>query len=311
VRPAARAVPAALAFALIGCGGGSRGSDEDQVRRVAKQYAKSVADGRTETACELMSTDAKSDLAAGGALLGAKGGCPGILRAALGFLDKADRAKLRDYRVTSVKITGDKAVAKDNTDLDAGSNDPTYLVRKNGEWLIDKDPTQNASSGQSTTETAPSTDTTETAPAQKTVGVGERLRQSDYMVTVTAVRTASELPGDEYTDPVKSEAGRLVILTLRVRNNAKKVATFDNSNVELVDADGTVYSSATGAAENQIQALPGDLDEREIQPKTTESGELAFDVAKSAKVARAQFSDTLNFLDEHFTGAIELGSAAN
>jgi hypothetical protein len=84
-----------------------------------------------------MTSEAKEELLKASAFLGTEGGgCGGVLKAADSFGDESQREQLKDFKVTSVKINGDKAVADDNIE----GEEPTQLRKKGDTWLIDKDP---------------------------------------------------------------------------------------------------------------------------------------------------------------------------
>ena len=304
-------VAAALlaAIATLGCGSG--GSDEDKIRDTHRAFSEAVADGEGDEACALMTSEARQEALGAGVFLGG-GDCAEVLSKFKGLLDKGDLEELRNSKVTNVTITGETALVRASSDID-DDDDPTRMRKVSGDWLIDADPEDDEEADETeTTAGEDQPDETEDQPnddpstPQTTVAIGQPLRQSDYTITVTGVRRTSTIGGDdEFSDPVKAD-GVFVILDLRVRNSAKKVVTFDNALVELVDADGTVYSSSTGGAEDQIGALADYIDEREIQPKSSESGALAFDVPRAADVVKAQFASSV----EDFSGRVHRGGRA-
>lgn len=308
------------ALLLAACGddgggasvGGGGSSDEAQVRGVVDRYMQAFVDGDTEEACDLLTPAARKELEEAFELLDAKS-CAEAMSSVLKMLEEKDRKQLEDIEIRTVKVTGDTAVVTTTGPED----EPTRLRKVDGEWRVEGD---DAPSGTETARTVtpppsadaeavepedPAVDDAAAAASQQTANVGEPLRQNGYTVTVVKVRKAKRLPGTEFTDPVSAD-GRFVILTLRVRNGGKEVAMYDSSLVELVDADGTVYSSRTGGGEEQVMALPDYLTQREIQPKTSETGDVAFDVPVSADVAKAQFTDTLDLFTDDFTGAVHL-----
>ncbi len=309
--PLLAALLCALVLAACGDDGGEAGSggssDEQAVRDATERYIEAFTDGDAKAVCDMLTPAARKQVTDAFAELGG-GDCHEVMETAFGFLEDKDREELKATKVESVKVTGDTA-----TVTVTGSDEaPSGLTKVDGRWLIEADDEEAAgtetaeSAADETTEVDPAPEEdAEAEPAQTTVGIGEPLRQEGYTVTVVRQRTASKLPGDEFSDPVPAD-GRFIILTLRVRNGGREVATFDTSLVELVDEDGTVYSSETGGGEDQIMALPDYLDERAIQPKTSETGDVAFDVPDSANVVRAQFASTLDLFGDEFTGAVEL-----
>ena len=300
----------AVVFTMLtlGCGGGGD-SDEDKIRSTVEDFAQAFADGDGDEVCDQLTTKAKQQLLEGAALLGGRG-CPEMIELARGFIGKEDLAQLEDIKIESVKITGDRAEVVTDAKLDPEDEGPMRLQKVGDEWLVDADPDETSETSgdeQSTTPEEPAP-TAEEEAAVETVEQDQPLVQDGYSVRLLDVRVADQLPGDEYTDPVKAD-GEFVILTLKVRNTGKKVATFDTALTKLVDVDGTEYSSETGGAEDQIGTLPDYLDEREIQPKTAETGDIAFDLPKAANVGEIRFADTLETFDENFTGAIRLNVA--
>jgi hypothetical protein len=307
LRMCAWAAALVMMLAAAGCGGG--GTPEEQAADTAVEYAKAIARKDGEKACAMMTSDAKEQLVAAGAFLGG-GDCPKLVGAVVGMLDSGDLAKLREAEAGKVTVTGDTALVESGN-----GGDPMQLRRVKGEWLVDVDP-EDETDTIAESDDEPSTadedptfledEEDEPAAPATTVDVGESLTQDDYQVTVLDVTRAKRLPGDEFTDPVKAD-GEFVILKLRVKNTGKKVATFDDGLVQLADVDGTVYSASTGGAEEQIMALPDYIDERAIQPKSTETGNLAFDIPKAANVDAAQFASSIeDFFDAQFTGAVQL-----
>ena len=301
-------LPAAAAALLLlsGCGGAA--SDQDQVREVAGQFTSSFANGDMKRACELMTSNAKQQIVSSGALLGG-GDCAKIMGVARGLLDESDLDKLKTAKITEIKVTGQTATAQSTADLDDEDDGPMRFTKRGGHWLVEADDDDEQTSAQQDAAEEPAADATEEAtptPAPMiTAATGEPLALDGYEVTVTHSEHARELPGDEYTSPVKAD-GKFLILTLTVRNTSKQKQTFSASNVQLVDADGTVYSSDTGGGEDQIMALPDYLDMREIQPKTTETGKVAFDLPAEADVTSAQFASSLALFGDEYTGSVTL-----
>jgi hypothetical protein len=130
----------------------------------------------------------------------------------------------------------------------------------------------------------------------KTVRIGQPLKfPNEWTVTIRRVKQSPTLtPREEYSDSVDAD-GVFYILDLEVENRLKKASSFDDSMIDLVDEDGTVYSASTGKAQNQIGTLKDYLDESEVQPKGTERGRLAFDIPSEANVVKAQVSETFDF----------------
>ena len=126
---------AAVVVVVAGCGGGGTANDP---RSVAEAFGKAIANEDWGKACSLMTTDAKAALLVAGAFGGKTGSCEKAWSGVMGFLDTADREKIKQTHVTSVKVNGDTATARYSTDSNEDS--PTRLVKKSGRWLVDKDP---------------------------------------------------------------------------------------------------------------------------------------------------------------------------
>ncbi len=132
-------------------------------------------------------------------------------------------------------------------------------------------------------------------PEGKTVQLGEVLTfpRQWRMVIKDVDKSKTLTPIDDYGSAVKAR-GTFYILDLRVRNDTKESETFDDTLIDLVEDDGTVYAASGGKGSEQIANLANYLDERELQPKTWETGRLAFDVPRGVAITRARVSETLD-----------------
>ncbi len=141
LRAVALVATAALALGAAACGGSdgdsssSGGSDQEQARATVENLYAAIKDGDAGKVCDQLNEDAQAQLAAGG--LGAKSkSCDEAFQK---FLDEADKAGGLNLtlkaKVESVKVTGDKAVAK----VSFGSKGRTGeipLEKVDGEWKL-------------------------------------------------------------------------------------------------------------------------------------------------------------------------------
>lgn len=140
---------------LLGCGehpGGA--SDEAQIRSVSAAYNSALLalfEGAPvyDRLCSLSTKETRA--AAGPALrkLRKSGGCTELFQLLQQSLRKAEvgsaatrrRAKflkrrMRQYRITSIRIKGDTAVVTSNTSYIHGEGGPTFLKKEDGNWLV-------------------------------------------------------------------------------------------------------------------------------------------------------------------------------
>jgi uncharacterized protein DUF4352 len=132
----------------------------------------------------------------------------------------------------------------------------------------------------------------------KTVDMGQVLRfPSQWSVSVTKARRSPELtPRYEFAEQVKPR-GVFVILSLAVINETNVEAPFDESLIDLVDRDGTVYTASARAGDYQLGNLAGALEEASLEPDKLRRGRLAFDVPRGARIDKARVVDTLDVFE--------------
>ena len=119
-------------LALAACGGG--GDDDSQVKDRVNGLYDALADKKADKACESLSDDAKDQLTKGSQALskGKKQSCEDVMGLVFAFAGKQIE-KVRDVKVTNVKVDGDKATAT----VEQGKTKNTVpLVKEDGEWLI-------------------------------------------------------------------------------------------------------------------------------------------------------------------------------
>jgi hypothetical protein len=126
------ALVACATLVLSGCGSSGGGqSDEDQIKATLDDYYTAFANGDKESAC----ADLASDVAQKLAKASGTEDCPsaiGKARSRPEIRRYTDRFK--DAKVLSVKIAGDRAVAKVHA---IGVTQPIPLRREGKEWKID------------------------------------------------------------------------------------------------------------------------------------------------------------------------------
>jgi hypothetical protein len=130
----------ALALVLNGCGSDKEPSppktDEEQIRAVLNDFAAAVRDRNFNTACTLMTSEAKAELVKTSAVVGTSGGeCGGTLKAAVGFLGERLERDLENYSVGSISINGDRAMA-----IDSARDSSPRLRKEGGRWLLEDQP---------------------------------------------------------------------------------------------------------------------------------------------------------------------------
>jgi hypothetical protein len=132
---------ATLALGAAACGssdddGSSSGSEKEQARATVENLYAAIKDNDAEKVCEQLNEDAQKQLAAGG--LGAKSSS--CAEAFQKFLDEAEKAGGLNLtlkaKVESVKVTGDKAVAKVSFG-GKGRTGEIPLEKVDGEWKLE------------------------------------------------------------------------------------------------------------------------------------------------------------------------------
>jgi hypothetical protein len=134
------AVLSAAALAAGGCGGdsggggGGGGDDESQIRDVITSYASAVADRDGDKACGYLTDTARKQIEAIADSIDAEG-CAGVMEKLTEQASKDDRDQLKDLKVTSVKVEGDRATVQVEAAGEKG--DPSTVVKQDGDWKID------------------------------------------------------------------------------------------------------------------------------------------------------------------------------
>ena len=126
------ALAAVLALAVPGCGGSGGGqSDEDQIKATLDDYYTAFANGDAESACADLVSAVQQKLAKASGTED----CPGAIAKARTRPDiRRYTDRFKDAKVVSVKVAGDRAVAKVHA---IGVTQPIPLRREGKEWKID------------------------------------------------------------------------------------------------------------------------------------------------------------------------------
>ncbi len=129
-----------LALGAMACGSddgnGGGGDDRAEARATVESLYASIREGDAAGVCSTLTEPAQEQIAAGG--LGAKKqSCTDAFQA---FLDQADKAGGLNLtlkaKVESVKVDGDKAVAK--VSFGKGPSGEIPLVKNGDEWKLDR-----------------------------------------------------------------------------------------------------------------------------------------------------------------------------
>jgi hypothetical protein len=142
LRAVALAAAATLLLGVAACGSSDDdsssggGSDQEQAQATVENLYAAIKDGDADKVCEQLNDDAQAQLAAGG--LGAKSeSCADAFQK---FLDEAEKAGGLNLtlkaKVESVKVTGDKAVAKVSFG-GKGRTGEVPLEKVDGEWKLE------------------------------------------------------------------------------------------------------------------------------------------------------------------------------
>jgi hypothetical protein len=127
-RPLVLSVLAALVIA--GCGGGKsspkHASDAQAVSKVVKRYLSALAAGDGDVACGLMTKSYQDKLVSG-----SPSNCAKTFDTLAYQLDASEKATLTGAKITSAKVTGDRARVRVK-----GQKGAAALTKTGGVWLI-------------------------------------------------------------------------------------------------------------------------------------------------------------------------------
>jgi hypothetical protein len=138
---------------VVGCGGSSGGSDEDQIRELFSTFAEDFRNDDYGNACEAFSDEAVDEMIAESDSDDAD--CEGLMLLAGSFASDEDLEGIEEF--TDLTIDGDTAVAI--TENGDGEEEESNLVKVDGEWKFGPD-------GDDSSSTDSSEDALETSDAE-------------------------------------------------------------------------------------------------------------------------------------------------
>jgi len=127
-RLVAVAVVSLVLTGLFGCGDSSGSADEDQIRQVAADFSKAIADGDYQGACDLFAPESIKFFNTQKAV---PDGCAGVMRLSYGQKSDEDIKALGE--VESLDVNGDKATA------DLGGGESAQYEKIDGNWVMTLD----------------------------------------------------------------------------------------------------------------------------------------------------------------------------
>jgi hypothetical protein len=127
-------IPIIVAAALLpfACGGEELGDDERAVRSTLHGYVSALAHNDFDRACSLLTNEEIASMRDSGRRQVGKPSCAAALKVFFGAYTPRDAKR---FRIRSVKISGDRAVAA--TDNKVGTK--SFLSKVRGTWLIDSE----------------------------------------------------------------------------------------------------------------------------------------------------------------------------
>lgn len=117
-----------LALSLVACGGGS---DEDDVRSAAENFASAFKDENWGEVCALMTKQSKAQLEQAGELLQANG-CEAVWKKAAKRIPEEAKQQLDNFAVDTIKVNGNTATVASTSAQDS----PAQLRKEDGEWKV-------------------------------------------------------------------------------------------------------------------------------------------------------------------------------
>lgn len=156
----------------------------------------------------------------------------------------------------------------------------------------------------STTEaTATPAPTNTPAPKETTVALGKKAKIGDWNVCVKKVSVTQKIQNGKYRYFKPSKGNSYVLFSLSARNNGKKNETFLPS-VGLANKMNSAilyYKDEYEYKPTQLLSYDKDLLTKKIQPLTTKSGVIAFEVPKKVAKAKKQLKLKIGTKSENVT----------
>lgn len=136
---ARRALPGALALALVACGGDEPADDADAVAQMLRDAATAASESDSDDACSHLSDRAQTQivLQTGGRLGNVD--CPAAVGRALLFMSPEERKRLGRLVPTDIRVTGDSGSAVMRSPAGDGVSPivaPLSLSKEGGDWKI-------------------------------------------------------------------------------------------------------------------------------------------------------------------------------
>ena len=130
-----RAISLLLATAALasGCGGGSKGSDQEQVSSNVTDFAHAFGKGDGKAACALLTNGARTTFVTRIASLVGTRDCAEAIAKLPGLAGPNVTGPFQTATVSDVKVTGDTASA---TLTAAGHSAQVTLEKSDGDWLL-------------------------------------------------------------------------------------------------------------------------------------------------------------------------------
>ena len=143
---------------------------------------------------------------------------------------------------------------------------------------------------------APSRDATPSAspkpaekkPDPKMPGIGDKARDGKFEFVVKSVECGRTTIGSGFLE--EKAQGQFCLVSLRVENIGKEARSFSDSNQKAYAADGSEYSSDTGAG--LVANQDGWMIYEEINPGNKINAVVVFDVPKKVKLTKVKLHDS-------------------
>ncbi|MFY1593624.1 DUF4352 domain-containing protein [Micromonospora sp. WMMD737] len=124
--------------------------------------------------------------------------------------------------------------------------------------------------------------------AAKTAKIGQPARDGKFEFTVKSSKCGVAKVGDSVLG--EKAQGQFCLVTINIRNIGKEAQMFDGSSQKAYAADGTEYSSDTGAAIYANKNAETFLND--INPGNQVTGVVVFDIPKNVKLTKLELHDS-------------------
>ncbi|MER5336777.1 DUF4352 domain-containing protein [Micromonospora sp. NPDC002717] len=124
--------------------------------------------------------------------------------------------------------------------------------------------------------------------AAKTAKIGQPARDGKFEFTVKSSKCGVAKVGDSVLG--EKAQGQFCLVTINVKNIGKEAQMFDGSSQKAYAADGTEYSSDTGAAIYANKNAETFLND--INPGNQVTGVVVFDIPKNVKLTKLELHDS-------------------